>query len=93
MYQLNILVTGKVQRVSYRRFAKTWADNFKIMGWCRNLDTGQVEITVEGSKENIDNFVKKLKEGPPESKVDDIKITRLPLISGFSSFTIKYKHF
>ena len=93
MYQVNILVTGKVQGVSYRRFIKTWADHFKIKGWCRNTDTGQVDMMAEGQKADIDSFVNKLREGPPLSKIDDIKIIRQPKISGFSSFTIKDKHF
>ena len=93
MHQVNLLVTGKVQGVSYRRFTKTWADHFNMKGWCRNTDTGQVEIIAEGSKEDIDNFVSKLREGPPLSKVDDIKMTRNLHISAFTSFTIKDKHF
>ena len=93
MHQVNLIVTGKVQGVSYRRFTKTWADHFNLKGWCKNLDTGQVEITAEGSKEDIDNLINKLSEGPPLSKVDDIKMTHQLKISGFTSFTIKDKHF
>lgn len=93
MYQINLIVTGTVQGVSYRRFAKTWADHFNIKGWCRNTDTGQVEITAEGSKEEIDNYIDKLRQGPPLSRVDSIKVTRNLHISAFNSFTIKDKHF
>ncbi len=89
MHQFRILVTGNVQGVSYRRFAKTWADNIGIKGWCRNLDDGRVEILAEGSKEDIDRFGDKLKEGPLLSKVSDVDIKHEPKTSQFSSFVIK----
>ncbi len=89
MHQFRIIVTGNVQGVSYRRFAKTWADNIGIKGWCRNLDDGNVEILAEGSKEDIDRFGDKLKEGPLLSKVSDVDIKHEPKTSQFSSFEIK----
>ncbi len=89
MHQFRIIVSGNVQGVSYRRFAKVWADKIGIMGWCRNLEDGNVEIMAEGSKEDIDRFAEKLKEGPLLSKVSGIEIKHEQKTSHFSTFVIK----
>ncbi len=89
MRQIRILVSGRVQGVSYRQFAKTWASNLNITGWCRNLEDGKVEIFAEGNKTDIDKFTEKLKEGSPLSNPTDIKLMPQQKISGFTSFVIK----
>ena len=94
MYQVNLLVTGKVQGVSYRRFTKTWADHFNLKGWCRNTDTDQVEITAEGSKEDMlkkacmafeRNLILKTMEKAKWNRKKTARILGIPLS------TLKYK--
>jgi acylphosphatase len=43
-----------------------------LSGWVRNLPDGRVEALVEGEKEDIQNLERRLKEGPPLSRVEDL---------------------
>ncbi|MEA3229297.1 MAG: acylphosphatase [archaeon] len=89
MLAVRIFISGTVQGVCFRRFVQTLANNQNIKGWCRNLDDGRVEIVTEGDKTVIDKFIEQIKNGPPLSSVNDVKIVREPRITGFSSFEIK----
>lgn len=90
MNQLHILVSGNVQGVGYRYFAQMKAMTYGITGWAKNSDDGSVEIIASGQKENLDQFVKELREGNPFSEVIDIQIQQSDETNVFHSFTIKY---
>ncbi len=69
-----ILVQGIVQGVGFRPTVYRIAKGFKINGYVRNLGN-VVEIVIEGQKEEINNFVKNLKENkPPISKITSLEI-------------------
>jgi acylphosphatase len=44
-----------------------------LSGWVRNLLDGCVEVLVEGEKDSIENLERKLKKGPPLSRVEDVR--------------------
>lgn len=64
-----ILVTGRVQGVFYRAFAKEAADELGVRGWVRNREDGAVEMVVEG---DVDGLVERLRAGPPAGRVDEV---------------------
>jgi acylphosphatase len=43
------------------------------LGCVRNLTDGRVEVLVEGEKDSIENLERKLKKGPPLSRVEDVR--------------------
>ena len=43
-----------------------------LSGWVRNLADGRVEALVEGEREAIESLERKLRAGPPLSRVDDV---------------------
>jgi acylphosphatase len=43
-----------------------------LSGWVRNLPDCRVEALVEGEKAEIQNLEKRLREGPPLSRVEDV---------------------
>ncbi|MFE8701443.1 acylphosphatase [Cytobacillus sp. FJAT-54145] len=90
MVQLHIMVSGKVQGVGYRYFAQMKAVQYGIKGWVRNSDDNSVEIVAVGEQEQVDQFVKVLREGNPFSKVTNVEISQLEESSSFQSFKIKY---
>ena len=49
--RLSIIVTGRVQGVGYRYFAKENADMYSITGWVRNCANGNVEAEAQGNEE------------------------------------------
>lgn len=75
---LHIIVTGKVQGVGYRKFAKKVADKVGIMGSVRNLNDGSVEIFASHKLESVlKAFIEDLKIGPSRGEVKDMKIRTL----------------
>jgi acylphosphatase len=67
-----ILVSGKVQGVFFRDHTQRWASSLGLSGWVRNLADGRVEALVEGDKEIIESLERKLRVGPPLSRVDNV---------------------
>ena len=69
----HIWISGKVQGVFYRDNTRRWALSMGLSGWVRNLPDGRVEVLVEGEKNSIESLERKLKKGPPLSRVEDIQ--------------------
>ena len=85
-----VLVTGHVQGVGYRAFARHAALRRSLVGGVRNLDSGQVEADVEGEKRPIEEFVRELKIGPPGARVQQVQVEWSPISGRFSDFQIWY---
>lgn len=69
-----VWVTGRVQGVAYRDFARQAAGRMGLSGWVRNLDDGRVEVDVEGERRAVDAFVDLLRTGPPMARVDALRV-------------------
>lgn len=69
---LQFLISGRVQGVFYRRFAKQSAEALDITGWTRNLQDGQVEVCAFGTEIQLVSYQAKLRQGPPAAKVIDV---------------------
>jgi acylphosphatase len=66
------------------------AVQYKITGWVKNTQDGNVEMVAVGEKENMDQFIEDLRQGNPFSSVSDLKIQELTETEPFQSFKIKY---
>jgi acylphosphatase len=69
----HIWISGKVQGVFYRDNTRKWASSLGLSGWVRNLLDGRVEVLVEGEKDSVESLERKLKKGPPLSRVEDVR--------------------
>ena len=74
-----VLVTGRVQGVGYRWFARSHASALELRGWARNRRDGAVELEVIGPRERIERLIEDLRAGPPASEVSDVTVHWLPL--------------
>ncbi|HEY2787089.1 MAG TPA: acylphosphatase [Fimbriiglobus sp.] len=57
-----VLYTGRVQGVGFRYRAVEIAREFPVVGWVRNLPTGQVELWVEGDEKGVSTFLTAVRE-------------------------------
>lgn len=80
--RLAITVTGRVQGVGFRYFAKDAADSLGIAGWVRNNFDRAVECEAQGEEQDLDRFVSRLREGPPMSRVKDVAVNEVPVEQG-----------
>jgi len=83
-----LIIQGTVQGVFYRQFTKENADELKLKGFVRNLTNGNVEVVVEGEKDNIDRLEKILLKGPEHSQIRNIERTDKQWSGEFKEFKI-----
>ena len=77
----HIIITGKVQGVSYRwLFRKVGIAN-NLIGWVRNITSNRVEAEILGKEEDINKMINKCKEGPPLAEVNDVIVNFIDKIS------------
>lgn len=66
------LVSGRVQGVGYRFFAREAAALEGLQGRARNMSDGRVEVLVEGDSEAIARFERALHRGPLGARVEQV---------------------
>jgi len=66
--RLRVVVRGAVQGVGFRPAVYRLAEKLRLAGWVRNSGAG-LEIEVEGSSEQLDQFLHKLKVERPRAAV------------------------
>ncbi len=87
---LNIIVTGKVQGVWFRKHTQDKALSLNLNGFVRNEPDGSVYVEVESELEHILNeFIKWLHQGSPLSKVEKVKILSETPCKNFDGFVIQ----
>ncbi|MDH5406572.1 MAG: acylphosphatase [Candidatus Aminicenantes bacterium] len=67
------IISGRVQGVFFRWFAKEIADRLGLKGWVRNLPNGKVEVWAEGKEDKIRELRSHLQQGPPEAYVTSVQ--------------------
>ena len=86
---VHVVITGRVQGVGYRFFARDAAQDLKLTGWVRNLPGGAVEAEAEGPRAKLEAWIEELKVGPAISRVDDVQVDWRPSAVQYSDFSIR----
>jgi len=66
------LISGRVQGVGFRYFARDAALREGVTGWVRNLPDGTVEARIEGEREAVTRVERALRIGPRGARVDEV---------------------
>jgi acylphosphatase len=85
----HVVVSGLVQGVGYRYFVFHRAIHFGLVGYVRNIYSGEVEIEIEGDRSLIEEFIKEVTVGPRVAHVKDLKIEWLNCAQSYKSFEIR----
>jgi len=87
--RIKINITGIVQGVGFRPFIYRMAVKNGLKGYVRNRGDAGVEILIEGTKNDIEDFLKDLNEKkPPLAQIHDTIITKLKGRNECEKFTI-----
>ena len=87
--RLSARVTGRVQGVGYRWWARRQADELHLVGWVMNADDERsVELVAEGPSEALDELERRLWRGPASAQVEAVVAERRPASGEFSGFGI-----
>ena len=67
--RLTAWVTGRVQGVGFRWWARARGLELGLTGWAANLDDGRVEVVAEGTREAGEALLVALRAGTPPGQV------------------------
>ena len=81
-------ISGRVQGVGFRFFARDQARRLGIKGYVRNLADGGVEIVVEAAPSILDQFIACLKKGPALAVVQSVESSPALSTRSFNTFEI-----
>ncbi len=86
--RLVAIIQGRVQGVGFRYFAAELARDLHVVGLCRNLRNGDVEVIAEGEEGALEAMLVFLKQGPRSARIENVHTVWLPPTGEFRTFTI-----
>jgi acylphosphatase len=85
---LHLVINGRVQGVGFRWFTRQAARALNLTGRVRNLPDGRVDVRVVGDPDALAQFLDRMREGPPASRVTEIEETELTPVPSWDGFEI-----
>ncbi len=86
--RVHVFISGRVQGVCFRAYARDAAKRTGVYGWVRNMRDGRVETVFEGDEENVRNMLEWCNEGGPIGRVDSVEVREEVFTDEFTSFNI-----
>ena len=84
-------VSGLVQGVGYRYFARRAAQQLGIAGYVKNLSDGRVEVYAIGAEMQLRALREDLRQGPSYSVIEKVAEAEAELLQEYASdFSIEY---
>jgi acylphosphatase len=87
---MQIFYSGHVQGVGFRYTVKSVAAGFEATGTVRNLPDGRVELTAEGTREELEAFRKGIREAGLERFVRHEEVSWSEATGEFRGFEIAH---
>ncbi len=81
---------GRVQGVGFRYWTQSQGIKYHVSGWVRNEYDGSVTVQVQGSKEQIDNFMYGVEHGHRFIRIDRVEKIEYPLVPEERDFCVRY---
>lgn len=66
---VRLVIKGRVQGVGYRAWTMRTAQQLGLVGWVRNLASGDVEALAQGPEEAVRQFAAACETGPALARV------------------------
>jgi len=90
MIRYSIFVSGRVQGVGFRFFAKQQALQYGLTGWVKNLYDGRVKLEIQGNLSDVQLFTAKIYEGNRFIRVNRIEKNEIPIDEFETGFRVSY---
>ncbi len=71
----HVMISGQVQGVDFRAYARDRARQAGVEGWVRNLTDGRVEAIFEGIRPAVQRLVSWCYSGPMHAEVEKVEVT------------------
>jgi len=89
-YEMHALIKGQVQGVGFRATTRYHALTLGLKGTVKNLPDGSVEIYAQGSKNHLEELMKRLNEEIGSLQIEKSSIEYFPIEIAHDDFTIIY---
>lgn len=86
--RLECEISGRVQLVMYRDFARRKAKSWSLVGTVENLSNGNVYVVAEGEEEALLEYLKDLGKGPLFARVTNVAAKWFEPTNEFKDFII-----
>jgi acylphosphatase len=83
------VVSGRVQGVGYRFFAERVGNQLGLRGYVKNLWNGDVEAYAIGDEVQLEEFRRRLAEGPRAGRVTSVEESDAPVDKRYTRFVIE----
>jgi acylphosphatase/uncharacterized protein YdcH (DUF465 family) len=87
---VRLRITGRVQRVGYRRYVLDKAQELGVAGFIENLEDGSVRLFVQAEDEVLEQFLQAVRNPPPPAIVRSVEERPAKPDRKLKSFRIKY---
>lgn len=88
MPRKRLIVSGSVQGVGFRHFARLEAAKHGITGFARNKIDGCVLVEAQGDKTSLEGFIAAMHIGPSHAEVNDVEISNIEEKQNEDGFTV-----
>jgi acylphosphatase len=85
---VDVRITGLVQGVSFRAYARQQAQRLGVAGWVGNEPDGSVTGHFEGTDEAVEALVAWCRQGPAYADVEDVVVAPGE-VTGVVAFTVR----
>jgi len=89
-HRMHGFVSGRVQGVGFRYFTQQLANELGLTGWVKNTFDNKVEFVVEGEKDQLAIFKRRISRGPNSAYVSDVQTVELPASGEFHTFRVRF---
>lgn len=79
MKRVHVFVSGRVQGVFFRAFARRKATELKLKGWVKNTADERVEAVFEGEEKEIKKILELCHNGPAGARVTRVEFKEEPM--------------
>ena len=86
--RLHATVSGVVQGVGFRYWTLGEAEKRGLVGFAGNLLDGTVEVTAEGTREDVEGLLAWLRSGDTPGRVDGVEASIGPATGEFTRFSL-----
>ena len=89
LVRLDASVRGRVHGVGFRYFVLTHATHLGLTGWVSNEQDGSVRCVAEGPRQDLEQLLEMLREGPASAIVEQVSEDWLPYTGTWGSFGLR----
>ena len=86
----HVLISGRVQGVSFRWYTQRMAQRLGLSGWVRNLADGRVEALFEGPDQQVRQAVSWCYHGEGMARVENVEASYHEASGEFRGFRITW---